>query len=354
MARLVSDELISLPFKVLDRASGDGADNFGDIIEVMLRAQNELGEGYFVVEEDQVVFLNAAFCRICGYSPDDISTLDDLLRMAEPDERRQLAARYRDRQAGKLVPDRYETTIIHRSGYPVPVEVAARLYPALDGRQRTLIIVRDISERKRHEAEREAALQENARLLGELRRAAGEQRRFLRDILSAVTEDRLVLCESADDLPEPDAEAVEPMALSAPRLAAFRRRVEEQVRQAGYTTEAVYDIVLAASEAAGNAVMHGNGGTARVYADEAVGRVQVWVEDDGPGIALKDLHRAVLERGFTTAGSFGHGFSMMLMLCDRLFLLPKRLGTTVVLLFKRDTLRPDYETERVGNAKTGL
>jgi anti-sigma regulatory factor (Ser/Thr protein kinase) len=211
-----------------------------------------------------------------------------------------------------------------------------------------LILVRDISERKGSQSERE-----DARPLGELRRAAGEQTRFLRDVLSVVTEGRLVLCETEDDLPEPLGQPAASMALSGPSLARWRRLVGERARRAGFPTEGVYDVVLAASEAAGNAVVHGVRGRGRVIADLASGCLQVWVEDDGPGIALKDLHRAVLERGFTTAGSFGHGFSMMLLLCDRLFLLPNRLGATVVLAFERDASRPQWDADRAG-VKTGL
>ena len=55
------------------------------------------------------------------------------------------------------------------------------------------------------------------------------------------------------------------------------------------------------------------------------------MQDRGAGIDLAKLPRATLERGFTTAGSLGHGFWLMLQTCDRLWLLTGPEGTTVVL-----------------------
>jgi hypothetical protein len=43
------------------------------------------------------------------------------------------------------------------------------------------------------------------------------------------------------------------------------------------------------------------------------------------------LHRATLERGFTTAGTMGHGFWLMLKTVDRVWLLTGAAGTTVVI-----------------------
>jgi sensor histidine kinase regulating citrate/malate metabolism len=60
----------------------------------------------------------------------------------------------------------------------------------------------------------------------------------------------------------------------------------------------------------------------------------VWVEDQGTGIALEQLPRATLERGYSSGGTtpgFGHGFWMMWQIVDRLWLLTGAQGTTVVL-----------------------
>jgi sensor histidine kinase regulating citrate/malate metabolism len=55
------------------------------------------------------------------------------------------------------------------------------------------------------------------------------------------------------------------------------------------------------------------------------------VTDQGPGIPLEDLPRATLKKGFTTAGTMGHGMKIVLQTVDRVFLLTGAGGTTVVL-----------------------
>ncbi|MEJ5297479.1 MAG: hypothetical protein WHZ52_05520, partial [Armatimonadota bacterium] len=49
-----------------------------------------------------------------------------------------------------------------------------------------------------------------------------------------------------------------------------------------------------------------------------------------------------LERGFTTAGTWGHGFWMMLKLADRVWLHTGQDGTTVVLEQDRDRPAPHW------------
>ena len=92
-----------------------------------------------------------------------------------------------------------------------------------------------------------------------------------------------------------------------------------------------------------NAVVHGGGsGEGRVHADPEPSRsgpLQIWIQDQGAGIAEETLHRATLERGYTTAGSLGHGFWMILKTCDRIYLLTGPTGTTVVL--EQEPQEPD-------------
>jgi len=61
-----------------------------------------------------------------------------------------------------------------------------------------------------------------------------------------------------------------------------------------------------------NAVVHAGGGTGRVYTDGQSDKIQVWIQDQGSGIAMERLPHATLQRGFTTAVALGHGFKMML------------------------------------------
>jgi signal transduction histidine kinase len=89
-----------------------------------------------------------------------------------------------------------------------------------------------------------------------------------------------------------------------------------------------------------NAVRHG-GGTARIHGDWETGTIQVWIEDNGPGIAEEMLHRAV-EQGWTTGG-FGQGFFYMQSCADRLYLFSlANQGTTALLEMDRTAPLPAW------------
>ncbi len=185
--------------------------------------------------------------------------------------------------------------------------------------------------------------EENGRLLAEATELARKQRAFLKDVLFAVTEARLVLCDGEGDLPPRFPALGEAIPLSGPALRAVRQRATEAAAACGLPPEKAHDLQSAASEAAMNAVSHAGGGAARVGADADRGRVQVWVEDHGPGIGVDQLHRAVLERGFTTGGSgFGHGYFLILRSADRVYLLTGPTGTTLVLEVEREPSAPPW------------
>ena len=67
---------------------------------------------------------------------------------------------------------------------------------------------------------------------------------------------------------------------------------------------------------------------------------QAGLREEGDGIAVECLAQATLKRGHSTAGSFGHGFWLMLNTLDRVWLLTGPAGTTVVLEQGRDPVAP--------------
>jgi anti-sigma regulatory factor (Ser/Thr protein kinase) len=162
--------------------------------------------------------------------------------------------------------------------------------------------------------------------------SALRQRAFLRDVLGAVTAGRLNLCLDHEDLPDPLPEPTHPeQMLSSGGLGRLRTAALQAAVRCGLPRERAMDLVIAAGEAGMNAIVHAGGGTAQVFADPGRGVVQVWIADHGQGIGDYDLPRATLERGFTTAGSLGCGFPMMLQTVDRVHLLTRAGGTVIVL-----------------------
>lgn len=159
------------------------------------------------------------------------------------------------------------------------------------------------------------------------------QRGFLREVLASATDHRLIICDGAGDLPRPLAgtESATELYLTSSTLFKVRSAIRKAAREAGLADSVADELVIAGSEAALNAVVHGNGGTAEVWADAASGKVQIWVRDQGCGISDDLLHRATLERGYSSAGTLGQGFSLIVSCCRRVYLLTAKTGTTVVI-----------------------
>ncbi len=160
-----------------------------------------------------------------------------------------------------------------------------------------------------------------------------EQRRvFNRDVLLAVTGGKLRLVE-ASEIPPSELSQIFPLftqMLAEPGDASVLRRALNRIGQeCGMDRDRVDDLCTATTEAATNAVKHGNGGQATVW---AVGdSVTVQIADNGSGIAPAHLARATLEQGFSTRVSLGMGFHLMLQSTDTLALCTDVHGTIVFL-----------------------
>ena len=186
-------------------------------------------------------------------------------------------------------------------------------------------------------AERTEAL---AQANNALQEVAGWQRGFLRDALASVTEGKLRLCDSPTDLPPHGASFYGyPIFLTMKSgLSDLRCQALEAAALCNFAPERAQDLVTAVNEAGMNAIVHGGGGFARIsFSPE--GTIQVRVTDEGKGITMENLPRATLSRGFTTAGTLGHGLKMILQTADRLWLLTGPTGTIVAL--EQDRFAPE-------------
>ncbi len=160
-----------------------------------------------------------------------------------------------------------------------------------------------------------------------------QQRRvFNRDVLLAVTGGKLRLVEH-DEMPPRDLVSQTPaltQILREPSDASALRHILLRIGQeAGMHPERISDLCTATTEAATNAIKHGNGGLATVWSEGP--SVTVQIEDRGSGIAPAHLARATLEQGFSTRVSLGMGFHLMLQSTDTLALCTDTHGTTIFL-----------------------
>ena len=160
-----------------------------------------------------------------------------------------------------------------------------------------------------------------------------QQRRvFNRDVLLAVTGGKLRLVEHGE-MPPRDLVSETPTVMQAlrvpPDASALRHALMRLGQETGMDAERVDDLCTATTEAATNAIKHGNGGLATVWAGREA--ITVQIEDHGTGIAPAHLARATLEQGFSTRVSLGMGFHLMLQSTDALALCTDPHGTTVFL-----------------------
>lgn len=198
-----------------------------------------------------------------------------------------------------------------------------RAFPSGDGLS---VFFLDVTERRNAEENRR---EEEAR-----------QRAFVRDVLAGVTEGRLRLCDQADQLPLPLEQIGDIIPLTEPEGSrTLRQRVREAADICRLPEARADDLYIAVGEAGMNALVHGQRGQGKVCVN-AAGTIQVWITDEGHGIAIENLPRATLERGWSSVGTAGYGFKMIFSVTDRMWLLTGSAGTTVVIEQDRTALVP--------------
>lgn len=262
------------------------------------------------------VFINAAGVRLLGAQRATEIMGHPVLDTVHPDFRPRVAERLKrveeEREEAPLTVGR----VVRLDGQVIDVEALA--VPILfEGKPAAQIIVRDISDRVQAQRERDMARQ---RLLDSER----EKKRFYREIIRAITNGRFCLVEPSQ-VPTHGQPA---LALSLDGEGSYRtlrQRIRELAQQAGMSEEDTRDLVLAAGEAATNAIKHGKDSYCKVFL--APERIAVRVGDHGPGIQPENLPAQLLLPGFSTKVSLGMGYTIMLQLADRIWLATGPQGT---------------------------
>jgi anti-sigma regulatory factor (Ser/Thr protein kinase) len=156
-------------------------------------------------------------------------------------------------------------------------------------------------------------------------------RKIRAEAMAAATADRLVLVErGALDAEWPGVGEGQPLRREG--LGVLRAEVRGAAALAGIggtDGERVEAFVLAAAEAATNALVHAGGAWYQVRHRPGRLRVRVW--DCGKGIGEPDLLRATLCPGWSSRESLGLGWITIVAGCDCVRLATDRTGTTVLL-----------------------
>lgn len=274
-----------------------------------------------------IIYCNPAFSAITGYLPEEVTGRNcRFLQGPETDDQyvQQVRECLRQETECQIILRNYR-----KDGTPFWNELTISPVRDAGGKLTHFIGVQtDITERR----DAEDALRQNV----------ARQQAVLRDMFASVTEGRLTLCASEDDLPPPLTRFTDPIALSITGgIRELRRHTASACLAVGFPDARREDLETAVGEAAMNAVVHSATGTGHVFTHER-GTVQVRVEDEGQGIAVADLPNATLRRGYSTAGTMGHGFKIILKTVDRVHLLTGASGTTVVIEQDRAPQPPSW------------
>ena len=155
-------------FEVTDRRAAERAlRTQTDRYETLLAALSEVGEGMVVIEDGRCVYANHAFEQLSGYTFPELTALESLYEIVEPDERAEAERRVRLRSERDLVDsDLHRPRSAAATAARVTLELAGvPLEIAGPPVQRQLVVVvRDITARRRAEAERERLLARSALL----------------------------------------------------------------------------------------------------------------------------------------------------------------------------------------------
>jgi anti-sigma regulatory factor (Ser/Thr protein kinase) len=155
-----------------------------------------------------------------------------------------------------------------------------------------------------------------------------EKKQFYREVIRAVTRGKFELVDRAD-IPLIGDRLAELPARDGPEYAAARQLLRKVCDEAGMSPERSADLLLAAGEAITNAMKHATEGRCEIL--RSPDSLLIRVSDRGGGIAAHHLPASILTPGFSTKVSLGMGYTMMLKLCDRVWLATGPDGTQIQL-----------------------
>ena len=109
-------------------------------------------DGIIIIQDEKIVYANARAANIVGFSVEEVvGSL--FITMVSEDKQSKVMDRYRRRHSGEEVVSIYDTELIHKSGKKVVVEINTALL-TINGKGSSLVVVRDITQRKQEEQAR--------------------------------------------------------------------------------------------------------------------------------------------------------------------------------------------------------
>jgi rsbT co-antagonist protein RsbR len=119
---------------------------------------NQARDGVILVQDNFCQFVNKAMAEMLGYTPAEMENTP-FIRFVAPESREMVAGRVKARLTGQEVPAFYEAKLLRQDGTVIDAELSAGIIQ-YRGKSADIGLIRDISERKRIETERERLQQE--------------------------------------------------------------------------------------------------------------------------------------------------------------------------------------------------
>jgi PAS domain S-box-containing protein len=137
----------------------DADANSRDFVDILLEAQSDIGEGLLVIEGDRVCHANEAFCLISGRSEAELMALSSFFgALVVPEQGCSVEDLMRRHRSGEMIEDRHEITIVHKDGGCVDLDLVFRSLCSDSRPLQLIIVVRDITERRRMQEKLQSAL----------------------------------------------------------------------------------------------------------------------------------------------------------------------------------------------------
>ncbi len=297
-----------------------------------------LAEGLVVADlEGRLIYWNPASLRMHGYSSAEeghkkLTELADTFELSEmdgtpiPPDQWPLARALR----GEVVRD-WEVRV-RRTNEDWQRIFNYRATPVKDESGQTLLAevsVTDITERKKYEQV--------------VRDAEHHKMDFYRSTISAATDGKLIIAER-DEIVKLAGTPIASWKLEGPDdVGVVRHGIEEISLEAGMDDTRRGHLAVSVGEATTNAVKNAGRGDTSLHriGDTFV----VVVSDSGAGIPALTLPSMALRPGFSTAGTLGMGYKMMIKFADKVYLATGPEGTTVAIEM---TISPLEEPSNMG------
>ena len=145
--------------KRMEKALAESEERYRALVDTAGKA----GLGIEIVQntrdrEAVVVFVNDEYCRMMGYSREELPGMSEWDLVA-PVDLKKVQDRYRRRQRGEDVPGFYEIIMLRKDGTLLPIETSVKTM-TYQGKIATVSYFRDITERKQSEEELRKAHEE--------------------------------------------------------------------------------------------------------------------------------------------------------------------------------------------------